>query len=241
MISITALRKGYRRVPLFIDFTWELPPGRTVLLGPNGAGKSTLMHCIAGIEYPQRGEILIDGVHMRRRKAYFSRLGWMPQNISALPGATCLNQVAYAGWLKGMSNREARNQAEIQLERVGLASKSTFAADNLSGGQLRRLGLAEALIGDPKVLVLDEPSVGLDPGQRETFRNVILETANVDCLISTHQVDDIDALFDNVVVLDGGEIQYQGSVQEFLGSAPPGLDTLRAAEHAYRQLVRREA
>jgi ABC-2 type transport system ATP-binding protein len=227
-------------------FTWKVPSGRTVLLGANGAGKSTVLGIGSGAFAPRSGSVSVssaaggDFQHAPGRKARRSLLtavGWMPQDVRAVSGLTAREQVAYAGWLKGLSKKVAWENAASALNDVGLADRCDVKASTLSGGQLRRVGLAEVLVADPQVMLLDEPTVGLDPAQRARFREVItgLEQARP-VVISTHQVDDLDELFDHVVVIHHGAIVFEGSVDAFLDHGE-GRDLTRRAESAYRNLT----
>ncbi|MCI9889961.1 ATP-binding cassette domain-containing protein [Micrococcales bacterium 31B] len=243
MISVIELNFQYHpRAEIFRSFSWSLRSTRHVLLGPNGAGKSTLLSLVAGAETPRRGNITVNGTSLSRRtrKLYQRRLGWMPQSIVALRALTVREQVAYAGWLKGMSRRDAWKSAAEYVELVDLSDKMDSLATSLSGGQLRRVGLAQALVHSPDVLLLDEPTAGLDPAQRATFRSVLQRArAETRVLMSTHQVDDLDELFDEVSVLANGESLWEGTVQGFLTLSEPveGSDGDRRGEDAYRTLL----
>lgn len=232
----------YRRSqrPVLVDFSWPVPPGRTVLLGPNGAGKSTLLSLAADALRPTRGHIRFDSLDATRRSqrtAYRRAIGWMPQQVRAVPGLTAQEQVAYAAWLKGLSRGEAWSAAAVALERVNLASLAASKTSTLSGGQLRRVGLAQVLVHDAAMLLLDEPTAGLDPAQRARFRET-LGALPLDhpVVVSTHQVDDLHAVFDTVAVLDRGVVRFEGSVAAFMALAPATV-TERHAEAAYAHIV----
>jgi ABC-2 type transport system ATP-binding protein len=230
---------GYRRGRTILnEFSWAVPNGRTVLLGPNGAGKSTVLALGADALRAQRGEVRVHALRSSRwrdRSAYRRAIGWMPQTIRAVPGVSAREQVAYAGWLKGLTRVDAWRGALDALVRVALAAVADQSASTLSGGQLRRLGLAQVLVHSAEVLLLDEPAAGLDPAQRARFRELIASLpAAQPVVVSTHQVDDLSELFDTVVILDAGTIRFAGSVASFLGLAPSGP---RQAERAYAQVV----
>jgi ABC-2 type transport system ATP-binding protein len=230
----------YRRsAPTVLDaFTWTVPSGRTVLLGPNGAGKTTLLGLGADALRPQRGVVRFGSMLAGRRSdrsSFRSAIGWMPQQIRAVPGLTCQEQVAYAGWLKGLTRKDAWSAAASVLDLVDMTAHARVLASRLSGGQLRRVGLAQALVHRSRILLLDEPTVGLDPAQRAGFREIVRSLpGSLRAVVSTHQVDDLSEVFDTVVVLRDGHIRYQGTVQDFLALAP--ADAERPAEAAYRQV-----
>jgi ABC-2 type transport system ATP-binding protein len=233
---------GLRRSPgtrVFDDFSWAVPGGRTVLLGPNGAGKSTLLGLGASALVPAAGDVRMGSVSAtaRRDRAAFRRsVGWMPQQVRAIAGLTCREQVAYAGWLKGLDRRAAWEAAGTALEQVDLASEAGRRTSQLSGCQQRRVGLAQILVHRAEVLLLDEPTAGLDPNQRARFRDVLRDISrDTLVVVSTHQVDDLTDLFDTVVVMDHGRLVFSGAPAAFMALAPAG--NAHPAEAAYGTLV----
>nr|WP_218926079.1 ATP-binding cassette domain-containing protein [Xylanimonas oleitrophica] len=241
---------GKRSRPALTDVTWTFHAGRTVLLGPDGAGKSTLLRLAAGELVPDAGQVRLDGdlpsAPRRRwpprppRHRTLARraavTGWMPQEVRPAPGLTAREQVAYAGWLRGMERAEAWERAVTTLHDVGLSADAGRPASALSDEQLRRVGLAEALVHGPRLLLLDEPTAGLDPAQRARFRDVLKNLpGDPAMLVSTHQVDDLDELYDQVVVVAGGQVRYAGSVAQLLEHGRDGRPG--RAESAHLALV----
>lgn len=224
---------------VFDRLSWGTPSGATVILGPNGAGKTTLLSLGATALRPASGTIRLgdrESGRRRDRTAIRRAIGWMPQQFRAIPGLTAREQVAYAGWLKGMSRGEAWREAAAALAKVGLHEEADRRTAQLSGGQQRRVGLAQLLVHRAALLLLDEPTAGLDPGQRARFRETVRDLArDVPVVVSTHQVDDLTDLFDTVVVLDQGQIRFQGDVAAFMALAPAGSSY--PAEAAYATLV----
>lgn len=231
----------YRRSspPVLSDFSWSVPQGRTVLLGPNGAGKPTLLPLAADALRPAQGTIRLGSLVAARRSdraAYRRAVGWMPQHVHAVPGLTAREQVAYAAWLKGMGRNEAWASAAVVPDQVGLMELASQKTSSLSGGQLRRVGLAQVLVHNAKVMLLDEPTVGLDPTQRGRFREILASLSlERPIVVSTHQVDDLSELFDTVVVLERGSVRFEGSVSSFLDVAHQSAE--RRAEAAYAKIV----
>ena len=222
--------------PVLENFDWTVPSGRTALLGPNGAGKSTLLAVMAGALRPRKGQVHADGLAWPGRHAslYRARVGWMPQENETVPHLRVRENVEFFGWLKGMTPSAARTAVPVALEAVNLVQLADKKARTLSGGQRRRLCLAQALVAAPGLLLLDEPTVGLDPTQQEGFRHVLRGLGDTDVVVSTHHVEDIDDTFDTVVVMDTGTVIFSGTVQEFLGLVSEGP---RRGERAYRFLV----
>ena len=200
---------------VFENFTWSVPSGTTtLLLGPNGAGKSTLLRLLSGFERPDRGSVTIGG--SGRRRDLFDKVAWMPQAIAPMKGLTVVEQLEYAGWAAGLSRRDAISRARHLAEQVRLGDKAQQRAQELSGGQLRRLGLAQACIREAEVLLLDEPTAGLDPAQAQNFKE-LLESLDYPggIVVSTHQVADLVDVVDRIALLSEGTILFEGTVPEF--------------------------
>jgi ABC-type multidrug transport system ATPase subunit len=210
-------------------------PGRTVLLGPNGAGKSTLLRLMCGLLRPQRGTVSL-AERARPPKQLAREVGFMPQDVAPLSGLSVLEAVQYAAWLGGASGAAARTAAAGALVAVGLQEQLNQKSTRLSGGQLRRLGLACALTRTGQVLLLDEPTAGLDPAQRYRFREVLAELPpELTVVVSTHQLDDVEDIYDQVRVIARGQLRWQGTPDELLALAPGR--TRQQAEEAYLALV----
>lgn len=236
-LSFDAVGFRYRRAqPAVLDgVTWV--PGRVAgLLGPNGAGKSTLFALASGARRPTSGRILVGGAAVGA-----GRVAWMPQEIRAMPGLRAREQAALAGWMQGLDRADAWEAAGDALAAVGLADRARIRATELSGGQLRRLGMAEVLCGRPSAILLDEPTVGLDPVQRADLLELVGALGErCQVIVATHLVEDLARSFDSVAVLVGGGLRFSGSVDDFLavgsGGEGPGEFGVRAGE-AYRHLV----
>ncbi|MFB8107755.1 ATP-binding cassette domain-containing protein [Streptomyces sp. NPDC056007] len=230
--------------PVLDHLTMDFPEGRTVLLGPNGAGKSTLLSLGASALVPSSGTVALgraDSVRRRDRRTYRQRVGWLPQDVKVIPALTVREQAAYVGWLRGLSKSDAWNRSADALERVRLTELGGRKSHELSGGQLRRLGIAQTLVHQAEVVLLDEPTAGLDPVQRGVFRDLLAElSSSVHFIVSTHQTDDLADIYDTVIVFDRGQPVFRGPVAEFFSAAPAGTPYERRAESAYRGLVRGE-
>ncbi|WSW82761.1 ATP-binding cassette domain-containing protein [Streptomyces anulatus] len=230
--------------PVLDSLTMDFPEGCTVLLGPNGAGKSTLLSLGASALTPASGHVTlrrVDSVRRRDRRAFRQKVGWLPQDVKAIPALTVREQAAYVGWLKGLSKRDAWDRSSKALAQVRLADLGGRKSHELSGGQLRRLGIAQTLVHQAEVVLLDEPTAGLDPVQRGVFRDLLADlSGSVHFIVSTHQTEDLADIYDTVVVFDRGQPVFRGPVAEFLSTAPGGTPHERRAESAYRGLVRGE-
>ncbi|MFE2040351.1 ATP-binding cassette domain-containing protein [Streptomyces sp. NPDC059477] len=244
-INVSHCSFGYRRRDFVLDdLTLDIPSGCSVLLGPNGAGKSTLLALAASALRPRRGRVTLGDLDTGRRgdlKEYRRQVGWLPQRVTAVPGLRVREQTAYAGWLKGLSRRDAWDRSLAAIERVGLGELADRSAEHLSGGQLRRLGIAQTLVHSARVVLMDEPTAGLDPAQRRVFRALLERLKDqASFVVSTHQTDDLADSYDSVLLLDQGRILFQGPTASFLDLAPRQVEKERRAEAAYTGLVEEE-
>jgi ABC-2 type transport system ATP-binding protein len=214
-VALAGVGKRFRGTTALHHVTLELPPGVTGLLGPNGAGKTTLLRIVATALAPDRGTVSAlgnDPADPAGRLAIRRRLGYLPQDSGAYAGFTAFAFVDYVAVLKEMTDRAARH-AEVRrvLDAVGLGDQAHQRIRALSGGMRRRVGLAQALLGRPRLLVLDEPTAGLDPEQRLRFREVLAGLPASTCVVlSTHLTEDVAALCPRVVVLDSGRVLFEG-------------------------------
>ena len=207
-LKIQNITKRYRDKTAVNDVSITLTPGVWGLLGANGAGKTTLMRMLAGILRPSSGRILCDGVEIGTLgAAYREKLGYLPQEFGFYPEFTVQDYLEYMAALKGLLRTEAARQIDALLERVSLTEVRRKKIIKLSGGMKRRVGIAQALLNDPEILILDEPTAGLDPGERVRFRNLLSEFAQERIvLISTHIVSDVEYIAAENAVMKAGKM-----------------------------------
>ncbi len=196
----------------------ELTPGMVGLLGPNGAGKSTLMRILATIAKPSAGRVLWDGVDLARQPDVLRNvLGYLPQDFGVYPQLSPVEFLDYIAAAKGLEPRAARRRIDELLELVNLTEARHRALGGFSGGMRQRVGIAQALLNDPQLLIVDEPTAGLDPEERVRFRNLLTELAGERIvLLSTHIVSDVEAVASRIVLLAGGTLQADGSPEQLL-------------------------
>lgn len=201
----------------------EIENGMFGLLGANGAGKSTLMRILVSLMKPTSGEILVNGMSLaKNRKAIRTLTGYLPQDFSTFPKLRTWEFLDYSARLTGMKNSRTRlDNVDEMLEEVGLFEARERYANNLSGGMKRRLGIAQALIGDPRIIIVDEPTTGLDPDERIRFRNLLTKISNKDVIIvlSTHIVGDISSTCNHMALLRSGKVVFDGSPTALMNEA----------------------
>jgi ABC-2 type transport system ATP-binding protein len=218
MLKIKDLTKTYPSgVQALKGVSLELSPGVFGLLGPNGSGKSTLMKILATLLEPDSGTIEMNDVDLITRKDHTRRmLGYLPQDFGLYPTLTARQMLDYLAKLKGISNKRERHALiEALLERVNLSLEPTQPLGEFSGGMRQRLGIAQALIGDPQLIIVDEPTAGLDPQERVRFHNLISETAGENCVVilSTHIVSDVCNLCSRMAIIQKGKIVSESTPQ----------------------------
>ena len=219
-LEIKNIGKCYGEKEALKELTLRLSPGIYGLLGPNGAGKSTLMKLICMLIEPTTGTILFDGKDIRtERKNFLKRLGYMPQQHCLYPEFRVEEYLHYIGTLKGMNKKSVEQSSEELLKKVRLLDVRTQKIRTLSGGMQQRLMFAQALLDNPKVLILDEPTAGLDPEKRIEMRNLIAEYAKDKIIIiATHVVSDVELIADKILLLNKGELLAKSSVLELTKS-----------------------
>lgn len=216
-LAVDRLSKQYKNKIAVDRVTFNLSEGVTGLLGANGAGKTTLMRMITGILVPTSGDITADGIPVQTEE-YRAILGYLPQDFGYYPEFTAREFVQYIAALKGLDKRTAKRKTEKLLELVGLSDVAGKKIKTFSGGMKQRVGIAQAIINDPKILILDEPTAGLDPKERVRFRNLIAEIGkDTIVLFSTHIVSDIEHIASNVLMMRDGQIIYDGAWSEEQG------------------------
>lgn len=217
----------------------SLGPGATGLVGVNGAGKTTLLLTLAGARRPQRGTVTLDGVDVygRDRRQVVTRIGFMPQELDLPRELRVADALSYVSWLRGVPGRVAGAREPELLELVGLQDRRSDKVGRLSGGMRRRLVLATALVTAPDVLLLDEPTTGLDPEQRATLRSLLmhLSVATV-TVLSSHVMEDVEQMTTRIAVLDQGRVLHHGGTQAFVEERG-GPD--RSAELAFLTTISR--
>jgi ABC-type multidrug transport system ATPase subunit len=223
-ISIESLEKIYPNGKRALSkLNLEIESGMFGLLGPNGAGKTTLMRILVTLLEPTGGRVLVNGMDVKKdRRAIRSMLGYLPQEFKFFSRLTTAEFLDYSAVLAGMRKRADRRRAvEEMLSQVGLFEARDRMANHLSGGMKRRLGIAQALIGNPQIVIVDEPTTGLDPEERIRFRNLIgtMSQRDIVTIFSTHIVGDVSSTCKNVALLAKGELAYCGTPDELIRRA----------------------
>ena len=237
-ISIQGLNKVYPNGNQALkNVNLEIKEGMFGLLGPNGAGKSSLMRILVTLMKPSSGQVLINGKDAAKNRGYVrGMLGYLPQDFSFFSNLKTYEFLDYAARLAGMNNSRKRSQAVDQLlEDVGLFDVRSRKAGKLSGGMKRRLGIAQALINDPKIIIVDEPTTGLDPEERIRFRNLLARLSSQDVIIilSTHIVADISSTCEHMALLNRGQVAFTGSPEELIRQAQGHVWSIYATEKEY--------
>lgn len=217
MLSISSISKTYPNgVRALDDVTIDMPVGMFGLLGPNGAGKSTLMRTIATLQQPDSGKIVFDGIDVLAEPDRLRRtLGYLPQDFGVYPRISAEGMLDHLAVLKGVVSKSERRQlVDALLQQVNLHQVRKKALAGFSGGMRQRFGIAQALIGDPKLLIVDEPTAGLDPEERVRFHNLLSEIGEDRVVIlSTHIVEDVADLCPRMAILANGRIVREGVPQ----------------------------
>lgn len=217
-LKIDRLSKQYKNKIAVDRISFQFEKGVYGLLGANGAGKTTLMRMLCGILKPTSGTISFDGIDVCEER-YRAVLGYLPQDFGYYPEFTGMDFLLYMGALKGMEKLRAKRKASELMELVSLRNVTDKKIKTYSGGMKQRLGIAQALLNQPKLLILDEPTAGLDPKERVRFRNLIEELGkNCIVLLSTHIVSDIEHIANHVLIMKNGELIYQGKWGESKGN-----------------------
>lgn len=206
------------------DVNLTIENGMFGLLGPNGAGKSSLMRILVTLQSQSSGEVFVNGMPLSQNRGKVrSMLGYLPQDFRFFADLKVHEFLDYGGRLSGLKNRKQRSsEVERLLEEVGLYDVRNRMANNLSGGMKRRLGIAQALIADPSIVIVDEPTTGLDPEERIRFRNILSNLTtdrDVIIILSTHIVGDISSSCERMALLDRGDLVYNGSPEEIMRRA----------------------
>jgi len=216
-LKVAGVTKTYKNgVKAVDDVSLTIPLGMYGLLGPNGAGKSTLMRTLATLQEPDAGSIHLGGIDVLREKDAVRRcLGYLPQEFGVYPRISAEDMLSHLALLKGVTNsRERRETVKAILERCNLYEVRKKALTSFSGGMRQRFGIAQALMGNPRLLIVDEPTAGLDPGERNRFYNLLAEVGEqVIVILSTHIVEDVMDLCTKMAIIHEGQVLYEGEPQ----------------------------
>jgi ABC-2 type transport system ATP-binding protein len=222
-VEITDLTRRFGRTQAVAGVTMETGPGVFGLLGPNGAGKTSLLRMMATVITPSSGRLRLLGLDpgtYGQRKQIRRRLGYVPQNLGYYPGFTVVEFIEYFALLKEMPPAAVHRAVAAAVEHVGLGDKAKAKLRTLSGGMLRRVAIAQAIVNEPELLLMDEPTAGLDPEQRVAFRALLRDLGQrATVIVSTHLVEDVGAACSRVALMDRGKIVFHGTPDELTARA----------------------
>jgi ABC-2 type transport system ATP-binding protein len=218
-IIIDNLSKNFGNIQALKNISLHIEKGMFGLIGRNGAGKTTLMRIIATLLNKSDGNVTVCGIPTENPKEIRKLIGYLPQEFSIYPNMRVYEAMDYLGVLSGLDKATRTERTHELLKKVNLHGSRKLKVKALSGGMKRRLGIAQALLHDPQVLIVDEPTAGLDPEERVRFRNLLREIAGDRIvLLSTHIVEDIEKTCEKIAVLNKGELFYDGTLKDFIGA-----------------------
>ena len=238
-LILDGLTKTFSSFPAVNNLSYTMDTGVYGLLGVNGAGKTTLMRMLCTLLTPTSGTITWDGQDIfSLGSAYRNLLGYLPQDFGYYPDFSVQDYLLYIASIKGLRPATARQRMQSLLEQVGLTQVRRQKMKKLSGGMKRRAGIAQAMLNDPKILILDEPTAGLDPKERIRFRNLISELAeNRLVLLSTHIVSDVEYIADQILLMKDGSLVHHATSQQLLAAAPTQVWTCTVPRAQADQLL----
>jgi ABC-2 type transport system ATP-binding protein len=218
-IIIENLSKNFGNIQALKNVSIHIEKGIFGLIGRNGAGKTTLMRIIATLLNKSVGNVTVCGIPVENAKEIRKLIGYLPQDFSVYPNMRVYEAMDYLGVLSGLNKSVRTKRTNELLQEVNLSNSKKLKVKALSGGMKRRLGIAQALLNDPQVLIVDEPTAGLDPEERVRFRNLLRDVAGDRIvLLSTHIVEDIEKTCEKIAVLNKGELFYNGTLKDFIGA-----------------------
>ena len=244
MLQLSDVSKGYAGgIKALCDVNLQIPRGMFGLLGPNGAGKSTLMRTIATLQAPDAGNITFGGINVLREKTELRKvLGYLPQEFGSYPRTSAQTMLRHFAALKGLHGPQQHTAVEQLLVRTNLWDVRKRGVDTFSGGMKQRFGIAQALLGNPRLLIVDEPTAGLDPAERRRFQNLLAEVSEeVIVILSTHIVDDVAELCPRLAIMGQGRILQQGEPRALIDGLRGKLWTTLTTRHDAEQLRQRHA
>ncbi|MDR1188638.1 MAG: ATP-binding cassette domain-containing protein [Bifidobacteriaceae bacterium] len=238
---LDGVSRSYGHREVLSRLTGQLSAGQVLgLLGPNGAGKTTLLSIMACVLAPTQGQVVVDGMPVANEtdaRAARRLIGFLPQSPAWVPSFTALETVQYSAWLKGVPSRDQDALAREALALVGLTDQAARRMRQLSGGMIQRVNLAAALVARPKILLLDEPTVGLDPAQRLEFRALIGSFGDTAVVLSTHLVEDVAVLATDVMVLNEGVVRFTGPPAQLASAGAPDARGDTPLERGYMSVL----
>lgn len=237
-LTVENVAFSYGKKKVLEELSFSAENGIVALLGNNGAGKSTLMNIITGLKTAKHGKVLLNDVDLLRSKQYpIESVGYLPQDFNIYNNITGWDFLSYVYDLKKLNEVNKKRYLESIIDQFNLGSVISQRVGKYSGGFKRRLGIAQAVLGEPALIIIDEPTVGLDPEQRIEFRSHLSEISKDSItLISTHIIEDVELFSDQILVLKDRSIQFNGNVQEMISLASPEIAVLETNRASLREL-----
>ncbi|GAB6087968.1 ATP-binding cassette domain-containing protein [Alkaliphilus crotonatoxidans] len=232
MLEVINLDKAFKKKEVLKNVSISLKPGVYGLLGSNGAGKTTLIRCLVKLYHITKGQIKYNGVDVINNNLFTENVGYLPQKFGLFKELTVYDNLQYFGVLKKIPKGLIETSIKASLEIVNLKDRINDRVSTLSGGMIRRLGIAQAILGEPEIIIFDEPTAGLDPEERLRFKNILSTIKeNKIIIISTHIVEDVEACCDGLIIMNEGAILKEGSCGEIISMAEGKVFEVKEGTH----------